>query len=151
MVSLKPVDIDRDGTGDAYDEWDDDFKSNLEIRNNRLREFNETLNESTDEDTIEMTEKTKDTFKHSTIELIANQIYDILTLLFNNIRKRFGIKGAITIKPIRNYDNFKLADDGTITYVDKGTVIDLGNINDRIEQPSEIRKLGDKKLRLMGL
>ena len=58
MASWEPVDIDRDGTGDAYSEWDDDFKSNLEIRNNKLREFNETLNESTDENTIEMTEKT---------------------------------------------------------------------------------------------
>ena len=137
MASLEPVDIDRDGTGDAYNEWDDDFKSNLEIRYNKLREFDETLNESTDEKTIEMTEKTKDAFKRGTIELIANQIYDRLTLLFNNIRKRFGIKGARIIEPIRNHDNYKLADDGALTY-------------DGIEQPSEIRKLGVKKLRLMG-
>ena len=39
-------------------------------------------------------------------------------------------KGEPTVKPIRNYDNFKLADDGALTYVDKRTVIDLGNIND---------------------
>ena len=56
MASWKPVDIDRDGTGDAYDEWDDNSKSNLEIRFNKLREYDETLNESTDEETIEMTE-----------------------------------------------------------------------------------------------
>ena len=71
--------------------------------------------------------------------------------MFNNSRKRLGIhKGGPTADPIRNYHNFKLADDGTITYVDKRTVIDLGNINDGIEQPSEIRRLGVKKLRLMG-
>ena len=71
--------------------------------------------------------------------------------MFNNARKRLGIhKGEPIVKPIRNYDNFKLADDGALTYVDKRTVIDLGNIDDGIEPPSEIRKLGVKKLRLMG-
>ena len=54
------------------------------------------------------------------------------------------------VDPIRNYDNFKLADNGALTYVDKRTVIDLGNINDGIEPPSRIRKLGAKKLKLMG-
>ena len=83
--------------------------------------------------------------------MVANQIYDRLTILFNNTRKRLGIqKGEPIVEPIRNYDNFKLADDGALTYVDKRTVIDLGNINDGIETPSEIRKLGVKKLRLMG-
>ena len=151
MASWEPVDIDRDGTGDAYDKWDYDFKSNLETRNNKLREFNETLNESTDEDTIEITERTKNAFKRGTIELVANQIYDRLTILFNNTRKRLGIhKGEPIVEPTRNYDNFKLADDGALTYVDKRTVIDIGNINDGIEPPWEIRKLGVKKLRLMG-
>ena len=150
MASLEPVDIDCDGTADAYDEWNDGFKSDLEIRNNKLREFNETLNESADENTIELTEKAKDALKLGTIALIANQIYDRLTLLFNNARKRFGMKGGRLIEPLRNYDNFKLADNGALTYVDKRTVIDLGNINDGIEPPSEIRKLGVKKLRLMG-
>ena len=145
MASWEPVDIYRDGTEDAYDEWDDDFKSNLEIRNNKLREFNKTLNESTDEDTKEITERTKNAFKRSTIELVANQIYDRLTILFNNTRKRLGIhKGEPIVEPIRNYDNFKLADDGALTYVDKRTVIDIGNINYGIEPPWEIRKLGVK-------
>ena len=44
---------------------------------------------------------------------------------------------------------FKLADDGALTYVDKRTVIDLGNINDGIEPPSRIRKLGVNKLKMM--
>ena len=107
----------------------------------RLRGFDRTLNESTDEDTIEMTEKAKDRFKRGTIELIANQIYDKLTTLFNNTRKRFGIKGGEPIEPIRNYDGFKQADDGGLTFIYKRTVISLGNINEGIEQPSEIRSI----------
>ena len=70
MASWEPIDasqFDRDDIEDVYGEWGDDFKSNLEIRFNRLRKFNETLNESTDEDTIEMTEKSKDAFKRGTI------------------------------------------------------------------------------------
>ena len=153
MATWESIDIsqfDCDDIEDVYSEWDGDFMSNLEMRYNKIRKFDETLNESTDEDTIEMTEKAKNRLKHGTIELIANQMYDRLTLSFNNIRKRFGIKGGRPIEPIRNYDNFKLADDGALTYVDKRTVIDLGNINDGIEPPWEIRKLGVKKLRLMG-
>ena len=83
MASWEPIDasqFDHDDIEDVYGKWGDDFKSNLEIRFNRLRKFNETLNESTDEDTIEMTEKSKDAFKRGTIELIANQIYDRLTI-----------------------------------------------------------------------
>ena len=55
------------------------------------------------------------------------------------------------VDPIRNYDNFKLADDGALTYVDKRTVIDLGNINDGIEPPSRIRKLGVNKLKKLKM
>ena len=62
-----------------------------------------------------------------------------------------GIKrGEPIVDPIRNYNNFKLADDGEITYVYKRTVIYLGNINERPKAPWEIRKIGVKKLRLMG-
>ena len=129
MATWEPIDIgqfDRDDIEDVYSNWDDDFKSNIEIRFNRLRKFNETLNESIDEDTIEMTEKAKDKFKHGTIELVANQIYDKLTISFDNTRKRLGIhKGEPIVKPIRNYDNFTLSDDGELTFVDKRTV---GNI-----------------------
>ena len=129
----------------------DNFKNDLEVRFNKLRKFNETLNESTDEDTIEMTEKTKHAFKHCTIELIANQIYDRLTLSFNNTRKRLGIqKGEPIMKPIRNYDGFKPADDGALTYVDKRTVIDLGNINEGLMTPWNMRKLGVKRLKPIG-
>ena len=151
MASWEPVDTDYDKIGDEDYKWDDDVIKDLELRFNKLREFNETLNESTDEDTIEITEKTKDAFKHSTIELVANQIYDRLTIFFNNNRKRLGIrKSEPVLDPIRKYDNFKLADDGSLTFVYKKIVIDLGNINERLKAPWEIRKLGVKKLKLMG-
>ena len=151
MASWEPVDTDYDKIGDEDYKWDDDLIKDLELRFNKLREFNETLNESTDEDTIEITEKTKDAFKRSTIELVANQIYDRLTIFFNNNRKRLGIQGGKPIiDPIRKYDNFKLADDGSLTFVYKKIVIDLGNINERLKAPWEIRKLGVKKLKLMG-
>ena len=48
------------------------------------------------------------------------------------------------------YDNFKLADDGKITFIDKRMVNDLGNINGRPKSPWEIRRTGVKKLKLMG-
>ena len=83
--------------------------------------------------------------------MVANQIYDRLTIFFNNNRKRLGIQGGEpTIDPIREYDNFKPADDGSLTFVYKKIVIDLGNINERLKAPWEIRKLGVKKLKLMG-
>ena len=83
--------------------------------------------------------------------MVANQIYDRLTILFNSSRKRLGIqKGEPIVDPIRNYNNFKLADDGEITYVYKRTVLYLGNINERLKVPWEIHKIGVKKLKLMG-
>ena len=154
MAKWEPVDVsqfNRDDIEDIHGNWGDDFKNDLEVRYNKLRGFDETLNESIDEDTIEMTEKTKDAFKRGTIELIANQIYDKLTISFDNTRKRLGIhKGEPIVKPIRNYNNFKLSDDGELTFIDKRTVIDLGNINEGLRTPWEIWKLGVKKLRLMG-
>ena len=152
MASWEPVDIthfDRDDIEDVYGDWGDDFKNDLEVRFNRLRKFNATLNESTDENAIDMTEKAKDRFKCGTIELIANKMYDRLTISFDNTR--LGIqKGEPIVKPIRNYDNFKLADDGTLTYVDKRTVIDLGNINEGLTTPWEMCRLGAKRLKSMG-
>ena len=64
----------------------------LETRFNKLREFNETLDESTDEDLTDMTAETKYALKHDTIELVASQINDKLITMFNNDRKRFGIQ-----------------------------------------------------------
>ena len=151
MASWEPVDTDYDKIGDEDYKWDDDIVKDLELRFNKLREFNETLNESTDEDTIEMTEKAKNALKRDTIELVANQIYDKLTIFFNNDRKRFGIQGGEPIiDPIREYQNFKLMKNGKLSYKYKRTVIDFGNINDRLKAPWEICRLGVAKLRLMG-
>ena len=52
--------------------------------------------------------------------------------------------------PIRNYGNFKLADDGTLSYVYRRTVIDLGDINERLMPPWEMHRLGVTKLKSMG-
>ena len=83
--------------------------NDLEKRFEELRQFNKTLNESRDEDLINITMFTRDALKHDTIELIANQIYDRLTISFNNARKRLGIQeGVPVLEPFRNYDNFKL-------------------------------------------
>ena len=149
MATWEPVDVDYDKIGD--EDYNDDVVKGLETRFNKLREFNETLNESTDEGTIEMTEKNKNSLKRDTIELVANQIYDRLTIYFNNDRKRFGMKkGESIMDPIREYLNFELSDDGEITYKHKRTVIDLGNIDEELKAPWEIRKLGVTKLRLIG-
>ena len=151
MAPWDPVDFDRDDMGDEYDKWDDHVMKDLEIRFNKLREFNETLNESTDEDIIEMTEKTKYALKHDTIELVANQIYDKLTIMFNKARERLGIENGTPMEePITKYNSFKLADNGSLTFVYKRTVIDLGNINNRIKSPSELRRLSIAKLKVMG-
>ena len=131
--------------------WDDDVIKDLEVRFNKLREYNETLNESTDEATIEMTKETKNALKRDTIELVANQIYDKLTILFNDDRKRFGIQGGKPItEPVREYRNFNLTKNGKLSYKYKRTVIDFGNINDRLKAPWAIRRLGVTKLRFMG-
>ena len=151
MASWEPDEIDYDKIGDEDYRWDDDIVKDLELRFNKLREFNETLNESTDEDTIEITEKAKNALKRDTIELVANQIYDRLTIFFNNDRKRFGIQeGKPIIEPMREYQNFKLTKNGKLSYKYKKIVIDFGNINNRLKAPWEIRRLGVAKLRLMG-
>ena len=59
-------------------------------------------------------------------------------------------KGEPIIDPIREYRNFKLLDDEELTYIYKTTVIDLGNINEGLKAPWEIRKLGVSKLKSMG-
>ena len=138
MATWEPVDVDYNKIGDEGYKWDDDVIKGLETRFNKLREFNETLNESTDEDTIEMTEKDKNVLKRDTIELVANQQFDRLTIYFNNDRKRFSIKkGEPIMDPIKEYLNFELSDDGEITYKNKRTIINLGNINEELKAPWE--------------
>ena len=48
--------FDRGEIGEDY-RWDDTFTNKLETRLNKLRQFNETLNESTDENLIDTTIK----------------------------------------------------------------------------------------------
>ena len=67
--------------------------------------------------------------------------------MFDNTRKRLGIhKSEPMVKPIRNYNNFKLSDDGELTFIEKRTVIDLGNINEGLRTPWEMHKIGVKRL-----
>ena len=153
MASWEPdVDpFDRGEIGEEDYRWDDTFIHNLETRLNKLRQFNKDLDESTDVKTMEITYKTKDALKRDTIELIANEIYDKLTKLFNDRRKRIDIKGGIPInEPIRDYSKFKLKNDGTLSYKYKRTVINPGNIDKGLKSLSEISKLGVNRLRLMG-
>ena len=74
--------------------------------------------------------------------------------MFNNARERFGIENDTPIEPLRKYNNFKLDDDGSLTFIykskSKRTVIDLGNINNRIKPPSELQRLSVSKLKMMG-
>ena len=131
--------------------WDGTFINELETRLNKLRQFNKTINESQDDDTIDITKETKKELKKDTIELIANEIYDKLTKLFNDRRKRLGIKGGTSIiGPIRDYSKFKLKNDGTISYKYKKTVIHLGNIDKGLKSITGMTKLGVNKLRIMG-
>ena len=67
-------------------------------------------------------------------------MYEKLIILLNNTRKKFGIQNSRPIDPLRKYDNFKLSDDEELTYIYKRTVIDLGNINERLKAPWEIRE-----------
>ena len=153
MATWEP-DIDpfnHDEKGEEDYRWDDTFIHDLETRLNKLRQFNNTLDEIHDKGFTDITIKTKNALKKDTIELIANQIYDKVTKLFNDRRKRIGIKGGMPIAdPIRNYDNFKLKADGTLSYKYKTTVIYLGNIDKGLKSLTEISKLGVNKLRSMG-
>ena len=151
MASWEPVDIDIADHDDIEDDsWDENAMNDLQKRYEELRQFNKTL--ETSPITIEgdiLIERKK--LKKDTIELIANQIYDRLTKLFNDGRKRLGIKGGKPIaEPIRNYDKFELADDGALSCKYKGTLINLGNINNDLKPPSELRRLSVTKLRSMG-
>ena len=92
MASWEPVDIDHDGIRDEDYEWGDDLMNDLERRFNQLRQFKITLDESSDENLIDMTTITKNAFERDTIELAANQIYDKLTIYFNDTRKNWEYK-----------------------------------------------------------
>ena len=86
------------------------------------------------------------------IELAANQIYDRITKLINDRRKRLGIKGGANIEePIRDYNSFDLDNNGDLNFKYKNRVINLGNINEGLKTPSAIiKELGVTRLKLMG-
>ena len=150
MASWEPVDIDCDEISDEDVKWDDDVMKDLESRFEELRQYNKNCNKSRNEATREEASTYVDATRHDIEELVADQIYDKLTILFNNTRKKFDIQKGRPIDPIRNYNNLKPADDGTLSYIYKRTVIDLGNINERLMPPWEIRRLGVTKLKSMG-
>ena len=150
MSSWEPVHIDRDEISDEDVKWDDDVMKDLESRFEELRQYNGKFNESRDEATREDASIFIDATRHDIKELVANEMYDKLTILLNNTRKKFGIQKGRPIDPLRKYDNFKFSDDGELTYVYKRTVSDLGNIYERLKAPWETRKLGVAKLKSMG-
>ena len=152
MATWEPEGIDIADRDDIEDDsWDENAMNDLQKRYEELRQFNIKYNKSRDKTTREETSIYIDSTRNDIEELVANQIYDKLTTMFNNNRKRFDIrKGEPVLDPIRKYDNFKLADDGSLTFVYKRIVIDLGNINERIKAPSELRRLSVAKLKAMG-
>ena len=93
-----------------------------------------------------------DATKHDIIELVADQMYDRITKLFNEWRKRLGIKGGVNIvELIREYDSFNMDDNGNLTFVRQNEVISLGNIEEGLISPSKmITKLGVNRLKSMG-
>ena len=124
MASWEPVDIDPidcDRLAEDDDKWNDDVMNDLERRFEELRRFNENLNESRDKDTREEMLIFIDATRHDIEELVANQTYDKLTTSFNNTRKNLVYR--------------KVADDGALSYIYKRTVIDLGNISERLKPP----------------
>ena len=100
MASWKPVDIDYDEIGEEDDKWDDDVVKDLESRFEILRQGIRKLSESRDKATREEALIFVDVTRHDVEVLVANQIYDKLTILFNNTRKKLGIQN---VKPYRSF------------------------------------------------
>ena len=154
MATWDSDDIDltiRDGLGEEDDNWDKYAMNDLQNRYEELRQFNIKYNKSRDEAAREEVLNLAEVTRHDIEELVANQIYDKLTIMFNKARERLGINnGTPTEEPTIKYDSFKLADNGSLTFKYKRTVIDLGNINKRIKPPSELRRLSTAKLKVMG-
>ena len=65
----------------------------LEKNFEELRRFNATFETSSDKDVEKNIMLDKLRLKKDTIELVANQIYDKMTELFNDMSKRLGILG----------------------------------------------------------
>ena len=154
MASWESVDIDqadRDEIEEEDDKWDDNLMNELERKFEELRQFNATLETSSENDVEKNITLDKLRLKKDTIELVANQIYDKMTKLINDTRKRLGIKGGATMEePIRNYDNFVQDDNGKLTFTYKNKVTNFGNNNGGLIPPSRIRESSVNRLELMG-
>ena len=154
MATWEPegIDIaDCDGLGDEDNSWDKYAMNDLQKRYEELRQFNIKYNKSCDKATKEEASTLMEATRNDIEELVANQIYDKLTTMFNRTRERLGIENGTPIEePSIRYNSFKLADDGSLTFVYKRTFIDLGNINERIKSPSELQRLSIAKLKAMG-
>ena len=152
MATWEPEGIDIADRDDIEDDsWDENAMNDLQKRYEELRQFNIKYNKRRDKTNREETSIYIDATRNDIEELVANQIYDKLTIMFNKARERLGINNGTPIKePTIRYNSFKLADDGSLTFVYKRTVIDLGNINERIKPPSELRRLSVAKLKAMG-
>ena len=92
MISWESVDIDRDEIADEDVKWDDDLMKHLESRFEELRQYNKRFNDTRYKDVREETSIFIDSTRKDIEELVANEIYDKLTILLNNARKKFGIQ-----------------------------------------------------------
>ena len=149
MALWEPVDIDptdRDGIGEEDDKWDDGNITEMEAKLEELRQFSARLEESSGKGLKNDIMLEKDMVKKDSIELISNQMYDKITKLFNDRRKRLGVKGGVKIvEPIRSSDYLKLDDNGNLTFKYENDVKILGNINKCLYSPSRmIKELGVK-------
>ena len=92
MATWEPEGIDIADRDDIEDDsWNEDVMNDLQKRYEELRQFNIKYNKSRDKDTREETSIYIDATRNDIEELVANQIYDKLTTMFNNNRKRLGI------------------------------------------------------------
>ena len=87
MDSWEPVDIDHDEISDEDVKWDNDVMKDLESRFEELRQRNRNFNESRNEATREHASIFIDATRHDIEELVANEMYDKLTILLNNTKK----------------------------------------------------------------
>ena len=101
MATWEPegIDIaDRDGLGDEDDSWDEYAINDLQNRYEELRQFNIKYNKSRDEAAREEALNLAEVTRHDIEELVANQIYDKLTNMFNKTRERLGINNGTPIE-----------------------------------------------------
>ena len=110
MATWEPegIDIaDRDGLGNEDDNWDEYAMNDLQKRYEELRQFNIKYNKSRDKATREETSIIIDSTRNDIEELVANQIYDKLTNIFNKARERLGIENGTPVEePSVKYNSF---------------------------------------------